>query len=42
MSAPELDTITITDFRSIRGTLAVPLTAPVVLIHGTMAQGSRP
>ncbi|MGH2500164.1 MAG: AAA family ATPase [Candidatus Limnocylindria bacterium] len=39
MSAPELDTITITDFRSIRGTLAVPLTAPVVLIHGTNGAG---
>jgi len=39
MSPPELDTITITDFRSIRGTLAVPLVAPVVLIHGNNGTG---
>ena len=39
MSPPELDTIAITDFRSIGTTLAVPLTAPIVLMHGTNGAG---
>ncbi len=34
-----LKAISITDFRSIRGTIAVPLDAPVVLIHGQNGAG---
>jgi exonuclease SbcC len=35
----DLRTITISDFRSIRGTAAVALNAPVVLLHGTNGAG---
>src|ERR1700692_238369 len=37
--SPRLNSITITDFRSIRGTINVPLNAPVVLIHGPNGSG---
>jgi exonuclease SbcC len=36
---PRLKSITITDFRSIRGTVTVPLDSPVVLIHGQNGSG---
>jgi exonuclease SbcC len=36
---PRLDSISITDFRSISGTVTVPLEAPVVLIHGANGAG---
>ncbi|MFZ5505421.1 MAG: AAA family ATPase [Pseudomonadota bacterium] len=36
---PSLKSITITDFRSIRGTVTVPLDSPVVLIHGQNGAG---
>src|SRR5687767_15050780 len=36
---PQLRTITIKDFRSLRGTVTVPLQAPVVLIHGPNGAG---
>lgn len=39
MNAPELETITITDFRSIGGSVPIPLSAPVVLLHGTNGAG---
>ncbi len=39
MNAPRLDAIQITNFRSIRGTVSVPLDAPVVLMHGTNGAG---
>jgi exonuclease SbcC len=39
MNAPRLDAIQITNFRSIRGTVSVPLDAPVVLLHGTNGAG---
>ena len=34
-----LTSISVTDFRSIRGSLSVPLDAPVVLIHGQNGAG---
>lgn len=34
-----LKAITLTDFRSIRGTISVPLDAPIVLIHGQNGAG---
>jgi DNA repair protein SbcC/Rad50 len=37
--SPLLQSITVTDFRSIRGTITVPLDAPVVLIHGPNGVG---
>jgi DNA repair protein SbcC/Rad50 len=37
--SPRLQSITVTDFRSIRGTITVPLDAPVVLIHGPNGVG---
>lgn len=39
MIAPRLDAIQITNFRSIRGTVSIPLDAPVVLLHGTNGAG---
>ncbi|SAK75046.1 chromosome segregation protein [Caballeronia temeraria] len=35
----QLSTITVTDFRSIRGSVTIPLDAPVVLIHGQNGSG---
>lgn len=35
----DLETLTITNFRSIRGTISVPLAAPIVLIHGSNGAG---
>jgi DNA repair protein SbcC/Rad50 len=37
--SPRLHSVTITDFRSIRGNINVPLDAPVVLIHGPNGAG---
>lgn len=39
MSANRLRTLTISNFRGIRGTVSVPLNAPVVLLHGTNGAG---
>jgi DNA repair protein SbcC/Rad50 len=39
VNAPRLDAIQITNFRSIRGTVSIPLDAPVVLLHGTNGAG---
>lgn len=36
---PRLKSVTVTDFRSIRGTVTVPLDSPVVLIHGQNGSG---
>jgi len=36
---PLLNAISVTDFRSLRGTVTVPLDAPVVLIHGPNGAG---
>lgn len=36
---PRLKSVTITDFRSIRGTVTIPLDSPVVLIHGQNGSG---
>ena len=36
---PRLKSVTITDFRSIRGTVTIPLDSPVVLIHGQNGAG---
>jgi len=36
---PKLSTISITDFRSIRGSVTIPLDAPVVLMHGPNGGG---
>ena len=37
--SPHLNSITISNFRSLRGTVTVPLNAPVVLIHGPNGAG---
>jgi exonuclease SbcC len=37
--APRLQTLVIDNFRSIRGTIAIPMDAQVVLIHGTNGMG---
>ena len=37
--APRLKSVTVTDFRSIRGTVTIPLDSPVVLIHGQNGAG---
>ena len=34
-----LKSISVTDFRSIRGTLSIPLDAPVILVHGQNGTG---
>lgn len=39
MTQPELETISITDFRSVRGTVSVPLGAQIVLLHGANGAG---
>jgi exonuclease SbcC len=39
VNAPRLEAIQITNFRSIRETVSVPLDAPVVLLHGTNGAG---
>lgn len=39
MSFAQLKSITLTDFRSIRGSISVPLDAPIVLIHGQNGAG---
>ena len=39
MNAPRLSAIQITNFRSIRETVSIPLDAPVVLLHGTNGAG---
>jgi len=39
VTASDLRTIAISDFRSVRGTVAIPLNAPVVLLHGTNGAG---
>ena len=36
---PLLESITVTNFRSVKGTITVPLSAPVVLIHGKNRSG---
>jgi exonuclease SbcC len=36
---PELDTLTITNFRSIKGTINIPLNAPIILVHGLNGAG---
>src|SRR5437588_5293498 len=36
---PELDTISMTDFRSVRGMVSVPLDAHIVLLHGANGAG---
>jgi exonuclease SbcC len=36
---PQLSAISITDFRSIRGSVTIPLDAPVVLMHGPNGGG---
>ena len=36
---PRLKSVTVTDFRSIRGTVTIPLDSPVVLIHGNNGAG---
>src|SRR5262249_17723441 len=39
MTSARLKNLLITNFRSIRGTVAVPLDAPVILLHGTNGMG---
>ncbi|AZO28374.1 MULTISPECIES: AAA family ATPase [unclassified Mesorhizobium] len=39
MSPAQLQSITLTDFRSIKGTISVPLDAPIVLVHGQNGAG---
>jgi len=39
VSSPDLTSITIKDFRSINGSITVPLDAPIVLIHGVNGAG---
>ena len=39
MNLPRLESVAITNFRSIKGAITVPLGAPVVLIHGTNGAG---
>ncbi len=39
VTVPKLRTLTITDFRGIRGTAPIALNAPVVLLHGTNGAG---
>jgi exonuclease SbcC len=39
MSPAQLRSITLTDFRSIKGTISVPLDAPIVLVHGQNGAG---
>jgi exonuclease SbcC len=38
-ASPALQTISISNFRSIRGTVAIPLNAPIVLLHGLNGAG---
>src|ERR1700759_3144861 len=37
--SPRLTSLSLTNFRSIRGSLALPLDAPVVLLHGPNGTG---
>ena len=37
--AAKLESITLTNFRSVRGTVTIPLDAPVILIHGMNGAG---
>jgi exonuclease SbcC len=37
--SPRIESITVSDFRSIRGSITIPLDAPVVLIHGPNGVG---
>jgi DNA repair protein SbcC/Rad50 len=39
VTPPELENISITDFRSVRGTVSVPLGAEIVLLHGANGAG---
>lgn len=39
MSPAQLNSITLTNFRSIRGSISVPLDAPIVLVHGQNGAG---
>lgn len=39
MSLPQLEALTISDFRSVRETIVIPLNAPVVLLYGTNGAG---
>lgn len=39
MSLAQLKSVTLTDFRSIRGSITVPLDAPIVLVHGHNGAG---
>ncbi len=39
MSPAQLRSITLTNFRSIKGTITVPLDAPIVLVHGANGAG---
>lgn len=39
MISPDLTTLTISNFRSVGGSIAIPLNAPVVLIHGANGAG---
>jgi DNA repair protein SbcC/Rad50 len=36
---PRIESLTVTDFRSLRGTVTVPLDSPIVLIHGRNGAG---
>ncbi len=39
MSPAQLKSITLTNFRSIRGSITVPLDVPIVLVHGQNGAG---
>ncbi len=39
MNPAQLKSVTLTDFRSIRGSISVPLDAPIVLVHGHNGAG---
>ena len=39
MTRTLLTSVTLTNFRSIRGTITVPLDAPIVLVHGQNGAG---
>jgi predicted ATPase len=36
---PQLDMLTIANFRSIKGTINIPLNAPIILVHGLNGTG---
>lgn len=39
MIGEQLQTLTITNFRSIKGTIFIPLNAPIILLHGANGAG---